>query len=120
MQETWRWFGPQDLVTISDVAQAGATGVVSALHQTSAGFIGELDEIKERQSIISTMTDGSPSGLVWSVVESLPVSEDIKKKSGNWEEHIANYCTSLENISNAGIKVFAIISCLFLTGLYGT
>lgn len=105
MQETWRWFGPQDLVTICDVAQAGATGVVSALHHKSAGLIWELDEIKERQSIISTMTDGSPSGLVWSVVESLPVSEDIKKKSGKWQEHIANYCTSLENISNAGIKV---------------
>ena len=50
MQETWRWFGPQDLVTICDVAQAGATGVVSALHHKSAGLIWELDEIKERQS----------------------------------------------------------------------
>lgn len=105
MQETWRWFGPQDLVGISDVAQAGASGVVSALHHVPTGAVWELDEIKKRQAEIAKFSDGSPSGLVWSVVESLPVSEDIKKRRGNWKDHVANYCKSMENLAASGLEV---------------
>jgi len=105
MQETWRWFGPQDLVSISDVAQAGAFGVVSALHHIPTGDVWELEDIKKRQAEISHFADGSSSGLVWSVVESLPISEDIKKRSGNWKDHIANYCKSMEHLAQAGLEV---------------
>lgn len=105
MQESWRWFGPQDLVSISDVAQAGASGVVSALHHIPTGDVWELEDIKKRQAEISHFADGSSSGLVWSVVESLPVSEDIKKRSGNWKDHIANYCKSMEHLAQAGLEV---------------
>jgi len=105
MQETWRWFGPQDLVSISDVAQAGASGVVSALHHIPTGDVWELEDIKKRQAEISHFADGSSSGLVWSVVESLPISEDIKKRSGNWKDHIANYCKSMEHLAQAGLEV---------------
>ena len=105
MQETWRWFGPQDLVSIDDVAQSGACGVVTALHHIAAGEIWETKEILKRQAEIAVFTDGSPSGLVWSVVESLPVSEDIKKRSGNWKEHIENYRRSMENLASCGLEV---------------
>ncbi len=104
MQETWRWFGPQDLVSIDDIAQAGASGIVSALHHIAAGEIWEINEIRKRQTEVSKFSNGSSSGLVWSVVESLPVSEDIKKRAGNWKEHIENYCKSLENLAACGLK----------------
>lgn len=105
MQETWRWFGPQDLVSIQDVAQAGASGIVSALHHIPTGDVWQLEDIKKRQSEVSHFADGSSSGLIWSVVESLPVSEDIKKRAGNWKDHIANYCKSMEHLAQAGIEV---------------
>jgi mannonate dehydratase len=105
MQETWRWFGPQDLVSISDVAQAGASRVVSALHHIPTGDVWDLEDINKRQAEISHFADGSPSGLAWSVVESLPVSEDIKKRSGNWKDHIASYCKSMEHLAKAGLEV---------------
>ena len=105
MRETWRWFGPQDLVSIDDVAQSGASGVVTALHHIAAGEIWETQEILKRQAEIAVFADGSPSGLVWSVVESLPVSEDIKKRSGNWKEHIENYRRSMENLASCGLEV---------------
>ena len=105
MQETWRWFGPQDLVSIDDVAQSGASGIVTALHHIAAGEIWETKEILKRQAEIAVFADGSPSSLVWSVVESLPVSEDIKKRSGNWKEHIENYRRSMENLASCGLEV---------------
>ncbi len=105
MEQTWRWFGPQDRVSISDVAQAGATGIVSALHHLPAGVVWPSEDIARRQAEIATMPDGTPSRLTWSVVESLPVSEDIKKQQGNWREHIANYKASLANLAAAGIEV---------------
>lgn len=105
MEQTWRWFGPQDRVSIADVAQAGATGIVTALHHVPTGLTWSSAEIAKRQSEIATMPDGSRSALVWSVVESLPVSEDIKKQQGSWRQHIANYKESLRNIASAGIKV---------------
>lgn len=105
MEQTWRWFGPQDRVSISDVAQAGATGIVTALHHMPTGAVWSPEEIARRQTEIATMPDGSASGLTWSVVESLPVGEDIKKQRGDWREHIANYKASLRNLAAAGIEV---------------
>ncbi|WP_418591671.1 mannonate dehydratase [Ponticoccus sp. (in: a-proteobacteria)] len=105
MKQTWRWFGPKDLVSTEDVAQAGAEGIVSALHHVPTGAVWTPEEIAQRQAEIAHMTDGSPSGLDWAVVESLPVSEDIKKQQGAWREHIANYKTSLRNLAGAGIEV---------------
>ena len=105
MRQTWRWFGPKDLVSIDDVRQAGAEGVVSALHHVPTGDIWTPEEIEKRQDEISRMKDGSPSCLAWEVVESLPVSEDIKKQKGDWREHIANYKKSLKHIADKGIEV---------------
>jgi len=104
MQQTWRWFGPNDLVSIDDMLQAGVEGVVSALHHLPPGAVWSTEEILKRQSAISTRTDGSASGLQWKVIESLPVSEDIKKQAGDWRAHYAAYKSSLENIANAGIE----------------
>ena len=104
MEQTWRWFGPQDHVSVSDVAQAGATGIVTALHHVPTGAIWSPEDIARRQNEVMTMPDGSPSHLSWTVVESLPVSEDIKKQTGNWRAHLANYIDSLRNLASAGIK----------------
>lgn len=104
MRQTWRWFGPRDLTSVDDMRQAGVEGVVSALHHVPTGAAWTKDEIARRQAEISRMKDGSPSGLAWEVVESLPVSEDIKKQKGSWREHIANYKTSLENLAGQGLE----------------
>ena len=104
MKQTWRWFGPADLVSVNAMLQAGVEGVVSALHDLPGGEIWPLDRIQQRQLEIATKQDGSSSGLQWEVVESLPVSEAIKKQRGEWRQHIANYKISLENLSSAGIK----------------
>ena len=103
MIETWRWFGPSDVTTISDIMQTGASGIVSALHHVPDGAVWTPDEIAKRQKQIGATLDGRPSQLNWLVVESLPVSEDIKQQTGAWREHIANYKTSLENLAAAGI-----------------
>ncbi len=105
MKQTWRWFGPNDLATIDDVRQAGATGVVSALHHIPSGAVWAPGEIEKRRLEIECREDGSPSGVNWEVVESLPVSEDIKKQSGDWRQHIANYIESLSNLAAAGIDI---------------
>ncbi len=105
MKQTWRWFGPRDMVSIDDTLQAGVEGIVSALHHVPTGAVWTPEEISKRQQEIATMKDGSASGLAWDVVESLPVSEDIKKQQGNWRAHIANYITSMENLAAAGIEV---------------
>ena len=104
MEQTWRWFGPQDRVSISDIAQAGATGIVTALHHLPTGAIWSPEEIARRQNEVTKMPDGSPSHLAWSVVESLPVSEDIKKQQGDWREHLDSYKVSLKNLASAGIR----------------
>ncbi|TNB46389.1 mannonate dehydratase [Martelella lutilitoris] len=104
MRQTWRWFGPLDRVSIDDMLQAGVEGVVTALHHVATGAVWTPEEIAGRQRELSVMTDGSPSGLKWDVVESLPVSEDIKKQKGDWRAHIENYKVSLENLSKAGIE----------------
>jgi len=105
MKQTWRWFGPKDIVSIDDVTQAGAEGIVSALHHIAPGAVWSPEDITKRQSEIATMKDGSPSGLDWSVVESLPVSEEIKKQKGNWRAHIDAYRQSMRNLADAGVDV---------------
>ncbi|GLK82884.1 mannonate dehydratase [Ancylobacter defluvii] len=105
MRQTWRWFGPKDLCSIDDIRQADVEGVVSALHHVPTGAVWTPEEIARRQTEIATMTDGAPSTLTWDVVESLPVSEDIKRQSGEWRDHIANWKTSMRHLRAAGIEV---------------
>ena len=105
MKQTWRWFGPNDLVKIDDILQAGAAGVVTALHHLPAGAVWTPGEIARRKDEIARRADGTPSGLAWEVVESLPVSEDIKRQTGDWKAHVAAYKESLANIADAGIEV---------------
>ena len=104
MRQTWRWFGPRDLVTIDDMLQAGVQGVVTALHHVPTGDAWSPKEIARRQNELSVMRDGAASGLAWEVVESLPVSEDIKKQRGEWRAHVANYKESLKHLAAAGIE----------------
>ena len=104
MRQTWRWFGPKDLTSIDDITQAGAAGVVSALHHVPNGLVWTPEEIAKRHGEIALRRDGSPSGLTWDVVESLPVSEDIKKQKGDWREHIDNYKVSMKHLAASGIE----------------
>ena len=105
MRQTWRWFGPADLASIDDIVQAGAEGVVTALHHVPNGVVWSAEEIGKRQQQVRTRTDGSRSGLEWEVIESLPVSEDIKKQKGDWRQHLENYKQSLRHVAAAGLRV---------------
>jgi mannonate dehydratase len=105
MRQTWRWFGPRDLVSTDDMLQAGVEGVVSALHHVPTGAAWEPAEIDRRKQEIGRRSDGTASGLAWEVVESLPVSEDVKRQTGEWRTHLANYRQSLRNLAAAGIDV---------------
>jgi mannonate dehydratase len=98
MEQTWRWFGKNDPVTLPLIAQTGATGIVSALHHVPNGKLWSADDIADHKKIIER------AGLRWSVVESVPVHEDIKRKTGNWKTYIDNYKRTLVNLSAAGIK----------------
>lgn len=105
MRQTWRWFGPQDPVSVDDMLQAGVEGVVTALHDLKPGEVWPVADIGKRQAELAAMADGSPSGLKWEVVESLNVSEAVKKQKGDWRQHIANYKTSLGHLAECGIEV---------------
>ena len=98
MYPSWRWFGPQDSVSLSDIRQAGATDVVSALHHVPNGVIWEKEEILKRKALIET------ARLRWSVIETIPVHEDIKKRTGHFRQYIDNYKTSLRNAGACGIR----------------
>ncbi|MCR9138959.1 MAG: mannonate dehydratase [Alphaproteobacteria bacterium] len=104
MRQTWRWFGPADKNSLADALQAGAQGIVTALHHIAPGEVWPVDAISERQRQVSTRPDGKSTGLHWDVVESLPVSESIKTMSGDWRQHIQHYNTSLTNLAKAGIR----------------
>lgn len=98
MRHTWRWFGPVDRVSVQDAAQAGARGIVSALHHVPTGDVWPVEEIARRQAEVRA------GGLEWEVVESVPVSESIKTQTGPWRDHIANWQETLRRLSAAGIK----------------
>ncbi|MEZ4810100.1 MAG: mannonate dehydratase [Allomuricauda sp.] len=99
MEKTMRWYGPHDAIKLEDIRQCGVEGIVTALHQIPVGDVWEIEDILERQRIIRD------EGLEWTVIESLPVHEDIKRRGGDHQKYISNYIKSLENIAQCGLKV---------------
>lgn len=105
MKQTWRWFGPNDKVSTSDIQQSGAEGIVTALHHVPNGAVWSVAEIEKRKTQCQSTPNGSSSNLTWQVVESLPVSEEIKQQTGDWLSHIENYKQSLRNLNKCGISI---------------
>ncbi len=98
MKQTWRWFGPDDAISLQDIRQAGATGIVTALHHIPNGTVWSVQDIEQRRDMITA------AGLSWDVVESIPVHEDIKTGAAGWEHYAEIWVQSMQNLASCGIK----------------
>ena len=99
MKAGWRWFGPSDAISLQEIRQAGVTDVVTSLYEQPVGAVWPLARIRE------TAKACRDNGMTWSVVESVPVHEDVKKRTGNWRKYVENYKKNLRNLAKCGVKV---------------